>query len=214
MATTSTGERSAEPRGFRTVRRLAHACAEAVAARLEPGVTEREAARTRREWLRGRGVNPVRDRLKAHRELILREVRERRPLREIHQDVDRPMVRQGYADRHRAHPFGVIAHRVHRVRRHRWSPQLFGFRTQSLEGLAADAPHGHREGRSPLWSPHRLSDHPPRPGLRAVEPHLGSRVTGAEFEEILVVTDSRDPGQSAFRLDDDLPHTRRWAEEK
>ncbi|CAM5584556.1 hypothetical protein SCANM63S_02152 [Streptomyces canarius] len=39
-------------------------------------------------------------------------------------------------------------------------------------------------------------------------------MTGAKFEEILVVTDSRDPGESAFRLDDDLPHTRRWAEEK
>ncbi len=39
-------------------------------------------------------------------------------------------------------------------------------------------------------------------------------MTGADTEEILVVTDSRDPGQSAFRLDDDLPHTRRWAEEE
>ncbi|MGW3461635.1 hypothetical protein ACWDE9_19460 [Streptomyces olivaceoviridis] len=214
MATTSTGERSAEPRGLRTVRLLAHTCAEAVAARLEPGVTEREAARTRRERLRERGVNPVRDRLEAdldaHRELILREVRARRPLREIHQGVDRLKVRQGYADRHRAHPFGVITHKVRRVRQRRWSPHLFGFRTQSLERLAADAPHGRREG----WSPYRFPDRPPRPGLRAVEPHLGSRVTGAEFEEILVVTDSRDPGESAFRLDDDLPHTRRWAEEK
>lgn len=45
-------------------------------------------------------------------------------------------------------------------------------------------------------------------------PHLGFRGTGGKFEEILVVTDSRDPEQSAFRLDDDLPHMRRWAEEK
>ncbi len=41
-----------------------------------------------------------------------------------------------------------------------------------------------------------------------------ARGTGAKFEEILVVTDSRDPEQSAFWLDDDLPHVRRWAEEK
>lgn len=61
------------------------------------------------------------------------------------------------------------------------------------------------------WFP--FSDHQPRPGLWAVEPHLGFRGTGAMFEEVLVVTDSKDPEQSAFWLDDDLPHVRRWAEE-
>lgn len=81
-------------------------------------------------------------------------------------------------------------------------------------GIAADALHGHREGWSPLWSAYRFSDHPPRPGLWAVEPHLGLRGTGAEFEEIPAVTDSRDPEESDFWLDDDLPHVRRWAEEK
>ncbi|WP_406437836.1 aminopeptidase P family protein [Streptomyces sp. NBC_00631] len=279
-AVASKKERATELQGFRRVQRLAYECAQAVAARLEPGVTEREAARMQREWLRARGVrdwfhlpfawfgdrtaftgfrtplqffptdrrlapgmpfildlapvyegrtadvgysgslgpNPVQARLmadlEAHRELILREVRERRPLREIYEDVDRLMVRQGYANRHRAYPFGVIAHKVDRVKQRRWSPHLFGFGTQSLKGLAADALHGHREGWSPLWSPYRFSDHPPRPGLWAVEPHLGFRGTGAKFEEILVVTDSRDPEQSAFWLDDDLPHTRRWAEDR
>ncbi|RRR87491.1 M24 family metallopeptidase [Streptomyces sp. RP5T] len=280
MTTATNSGTSPALRGFRQVQRLAYDCAEAVAARLEPGVSERQAARMQREWLRRRGVrdwfhlpfawfgdrtaftgfrvplqffptdrrlepgmpfildmapvfggctadigysgslgvNPVQDRLmadlEAHRELILREVRERRPLREIYEDVDRLMVRQGYANRHRAYPFGVIAHKVDRVRQRRWSPQVFGFGVQSLKGLAADALHGHREGWSPLWSPYRFSDHPPRPGLWAVEPHLGFRGTGAKFEEILVVTDSRDPEESAFWLDDDLPHVRRWAEEK
>ncbi|MBO7935229.1 M24 family metallopeptidase [Streptomyces antibioticus] len=280
MTTAVTHELSADLRGFRRVQRLAYECAEAVAARLEPGVTEREAARMQREWLRERGVNdwfhlpfawfgdrtaftdfriplqffptnrrlepgmpyildmapvlegytadigysgalgvhPVQERLmddlRAHRELILREVRERRPLREIYADVDRLMVRQGYANRHRAYPFGVIAHKVDRVRESRFSPRLFGFGAQALKGLAADALHGHREGWSPLWSPYRFSDHPPQPGLWAVEPHLGFRGTGAKFEEILVVTDSSDPEESAFWLDDDLPHVRRWAEGK
>ncbi len=266
--------------GFRAVQRLAYACAEAVAAQLVPGVTERGAARMQREWLRERGVrdwfhlpfawfgdrtaftgfrvplqffptdrplepgmpfildlapihrgfgadvgyagclgpDPLHDRLLAdlesHRALILREVRERRPLREIYGSVDRLMVRQGYANRHRAYPFGVIAHKVGRVRERRWSPRLFGFGTQSLKGLASDALHGHREGWSPLWSPYRFSDHPPRPGLWAVEPHLGFRGVGVKFEELLVVTDSRDPQESAFWLDDDLPHVRRWQEER
>ncbi|MGW0332383.1 M24 family metallopeptidase [Streptomyces sp. NPDC003011] len=280
MTTTVTEELSAELRGFRRAQRLAYECAEAVAARLRPGVTEREAARMQRSWLRERGVrdwlhlpfawfgdrtafvgfrvpvqffptdrrlepgmpfildmapvyrgftadigfsaslgsNPVQERLtadlKAHRALILTSARERRPLREIYEEVDRLMVRQGYANRHRAYPFGVIAHKVGRVRERRWSPRLFGFGTQALKGLAGDALHGHREGWSPLWSPYRFSDHPPHPGLWAVEPHLGFRGTGAKFEELLVVTDSRDPEQSAFWLDDDLPHTRRWAEER
>lgn len=218
MTTAVSNGLSVDLRGFGRVQRLAYACAEAVAARLEPGVTEREAARMQREWLRGRGVrdwfhlpfawfgdrtaftgfrvplqffptgralepgmpfildmapvfegyaadighsgslgvNPVQNRLRAdlgaHRELILREVRERRPLRGIYEDVDRLMTRQGYADRHRAHPFGVIAHKVGRVRQRRWSPHLFGFGTQSLKGLAADrctatARAGRRWGR-------------------------------------------------------------------
>ncbi|NLU69624.1 M24 family metallopeptidase [Streptomyces sp. HNM0574] len=264
---------------FREVQRLSYACAEAVAAQLKPGITEREAARMQRDWLHERGVrdwfhlpfawfgdrtaftdfriplqffptgkklepgmpfildmapihngctadigysgclglNPVHDRLltdlRAHRELILREVRERRTLREIYGHVEDLMVRQGYANRHRAYPFGVVAHKVDRVPRRRWSPTLFGFGTNALKGLASDALHGHRDGWSPLWSPYRFSDHPPQPGLWAVEPHLGFRGTGAKFEEILVVTDSRDPEESAYWLDDDLPHVRRWQEE-
>ncbi|MEU6851792.1 M24 family metallopeptidase [Actinacidiphila alni] len=256
--------------GFREVQRLAYACAEAVAAQLRPGTTEREAARAMRVWAREHGVrdwfhlpfawfgdrtaftgfkvplqffptgrrlepgmpfildlapvyggctadigysgslgpNPLQERLMAdlreHRELILREVRERRPLRTIYEDVDRLMIRQGYANRHRAYPFGVIAHKVDRVTERRWSPRIAGFGAQSLKGLASDALHGHRDGWSPLWSPYRMSDHPPYPGLWAVEPHVGFRGTGAKFEEILVVTET-----DAYWLDDDLPHVRR-----
>ncbi|MCB5163261.1 aminopeptidase P family protein [Streptomyces bambusae] len=279
--TSAVGERlSPDLQGFKEVQRLAYECAEVVAARLKPGVTEREAARMQRDWLTERGVrdwfhlpfawfgdrtafagfriplqffptnrrlepgmpfildmapihrgfaadigysgslglNPVQDRLmddlQEHRALILAGVRERRPLRTVYEDVERLMVRQGYTNRHRAYPFGVIAHKVGRVRERRWSPTVFGFGTQSLKGLASDALHGHREGWSPLWSPYTFSDHPPQPGLWAVEPHLGFRGTGAKFEELLVVTDSRDPQESAFWLDDDLPHVRRWAEGK
>ncbi|MEV0638055.1 M24 family metallopeptidase [Streptomyces sp. NPDC050619] len=222
MTTAVTAELPAELRGFRQVQRLAYACAEAVAARLEPGVTEREAARMQRVWLRERGVRDwfhlpfawFGDRTAFGR-------LDGAPLQRHTEGV-----RQGYANRHRACPFGVIAHKLDRVKQRRWSPHVFGFGAQSLKGLAADALHGHREGCSPLWSRYRFSDHPPQPGLWAVEPHLGFRGTGAKFEEILVVTDSRDPEQSAFWLDDDVPWgsprassferggVRRWAEDK
>ncbi|MEU4985043.1 M24 family metallopeptidase [Streptomyces sp. NPDC021969] len=118
-------------RGFREVRRLAHECAEAVAARLEPGVTERAAARVQRAWLRERGVR----------------------------DWFRPPFAR-FGDRTAPHP---VQHRP-------------------AAGLTA-----HREGWSPPGSPYRFSDHLPRAGLWAQ--------------------------QSAFWLDDDLPHVRRWAEE-
>jgi hypothetical protein len=60
--------------------------------------------------------------------------------------------------------------------------------------------------RSPLWADGAISDHPATPGLWAVEPHIGFRDVGVKFEEILVVTSSG----SAYWLDDDLPHVRRW----
>lgn len=82
-------------------------------------------------------------------------------------------------------------------------------RSAELKGCAL---RGHREGRSPLWSHFRFSDRPPQPGLWAVEPHPGFRGTGAKFEEILVGTGSADLRESTFWLDEDLPHTRRWAE--
>jgi len=42
--------------GFRSLQQLAYECAEAVAATLEPGVTEIEAARAQRDWMRDHGV--------------------------------------------------------------------------------------------------------------------------------------------------------------
>ncbi|MER5357350.1 hypothetical protein [Streptomyces sp. NPDC002785] len=115
MASAVKDAQAPELRGFREVQRLAYDCAEAVAARLTPGVTEREAACMQRDWLRERGVRD-------------------------------------------------------------WFHLPFA-----------------------QW---------------AVEPHLGFRGTGAKFEKILGVTDSKDPEQNAFWLDDDLPHVRRWAEER
>jgi hypothetical protein len=57
---------------------------------------------------------------------------------------------------------------------------------------------------SPNWNHTRSSDHPPTPGLWAVEPHLGKNGVGAKFEEILVITET-----DAYWLDDGgLPHHR------
>jgi Xaa-Pro aminopeptidase len=156
------------------------------------------------------GINPVLDRilddLAEHRRLILDLVRERRPLRSIYEEVDRLADRQGYDNRHRVYPFGVIAHQVGRLPKRPQNVVVAGFGLRSLRSLMRASVAGRRAGRSPLWGAGRRSEHPPTPGLWAVEPHFGLGPVGAKFEELLVVTPD-----DAFWLDDDLPHVRRWA---
>ncbi|WP_339463473.1 M24 family metallopeptidase [Pseudomonas sp. EA_105y_Pfl2_R69] len=146
------------------------------------------------------------DDLMAHRQLIVELVKQRRPLAEVSQAVDRLCAEQGTLPRHKAYPFEVLAHRVEKLgaRDSGLSIARFGLRnilTLSRNSLLT----GRREGWSPLWSSNSRSDHAPTPGLWAVEPHLGWRGVGAKFEELLVVTES-----DAYWLDDDLPHVRRW----
>ncbi|MGQ0616209.1 MAG: M24 family metallopeptidase [Acidimicrobiia bacterium] len=254
----------------RRVQQLAYEAAEAVAATLEPGVTEREAAARLRRWLRQRGVqdwfhvpfawfgdrtafrgfvtplqffptrrrleegmayildvapvldgatadigysgslgpNPAVDRLLddigEHRALIVDLVRSRLPLRQIYEAVDGLAARQGFENRHRAYPGRVLAHQVCPLRPGRGRGVVAGFGVRSLTAMGRSLGVAAAQGWSPLWAGGRFSDHPPVPGLWAVEPHLGFGDVGAKFEELLVVTDD-----DAYWLDDDLPHVRR-----
>lgn len=151
-------------------------------------------------------VERILDDLAAHRTLILELAKARRPLREIYAAVDDLAAAQGYENRHAAYPFGVIAHRVEPLaprpgRRPR--PTVAGFGVRHLRQLGRSVAVGMARRQSPLWSGSRRSDHPPTPGLWAVEPHLGIDDVGAKFEELLVVTED-----DVFWLDDDLPHVR------
>ena len=149
------------------------------------------------------------DDLIEHRELILDLVKKRTHLSEVSQAVDRLCVRQGVEPRHKAYPFQVLAHRVEKLRDD-GKPQhnsVMNFGVRNISELVLDRVKGLREGWSPLWSSGSGSDHPPTPGLWAVEPHLGFRGVGAKWEELLVVTED-----DAFWLDDDVPHVRRWAQ--
>ncbi|MGH9246538.1 MAG: M24 family metallopeptidase [Acidimicrobiales bacterium] len=146
------------------------------------------------------------DDLAAHRRLILERVRERRKLRDIYDDVTREMTRQGHENRHQVYPARVIAHQVFKLRPGRSRATVAGFGVRSLRALGRTVAVARTQGWSPLWADRWFSNHPPVPGLWAVEPHLGFRDVGAKFEELLVVTDD-----DAYWLDDDLPHVRRWA---
>ncbi|MDQ8038444.1 MAG: M24 family metallopeptidase [Pedobacter sp.] len=159
------------------------------------------------------GHNPILDQLMddlaAHRELIIRMIRERRLMSEVSQAVDSLCIKQGVEPRHHAYPFAVLAHRVEKLPDAPIAPKIslgrFGIR--SVLSLGREAVQGVKEGWSPLWASHQRSAHAPVPGLWAVEPHLGFRHVGAKFEELLVITED-----DAFWLDDDVPHVQRWIE--
>jgi len=155
------------------------------------------------------GENAVHTRLladlEAYRTLILEGVRARKSMRAIYGEVDALLARQGHTNRHRQYPLGVLAHRIDVVRNNAPRRMVAGFGLRSLRTMLGDVMVGARAGWSPFWGPSRFSDHPPAPGLWAVEPHLGHGGVGAKFEELLVVTEN-----DAFWLDDDLPHVRRW----
>jgi len=160
------------------------------------------------------GDNPVWDMiaqdLREYRELILREVRARRPLNEVYASVDALIAKHGYDNRHRVYPGRVIGHQVTRtVQRGPAGVNLFGFGVRTLQTLGRELVSERIQGRSPLWADGRSSQHPPTPGLWAVEPHIGFRDVGLKFEELLVVTED-----DAYWLDDDLPHVRRWEQNR
>ncbi|WP_323120029.1 M24 family metallopeptidase [Burkholderia alba] len=156
------------------------------------------------------GHNPILDQLQddliAHRELIVRLVRERRTLADVAREVDALCKRQGVAPRHKAYPFKVLAHRVAKLHGAAKPRFVARFGLNSTRNLMLDQVRaGKQQGWSPLWSIDARSAHAPTPGLWAVEPHLGFAGVGAKFEELLVITDD-----DAYWLDDDLPHVRRW----
>lgn len=154
-------------------------------------------------------LDQLMDDLLEYRQLIVAQVKARRPLAEVSREVDAMCARHGYEPRHKAYPFQVLAHRVEPLqddgKSSHASVMRFGLR--SVMALQRSRWQGRRQGWSPLWNSGRGSEHAPTPGLWAVEPHLGFRGVGAKWEELLVVTED-----DAYWLDDNVPHVRRWAE--
>lgn len=159
------------------------------------------------------GENKVLERvindLAEHRAMILDLIKQRRPMREVSQAVDLLIAKQGYQPRHKAYPFQTLAHTVEPMplRKNPKPNTVFKFGLQAVESLGKMAAIGFTQGWSPIWSSNASSNHPPVPGLWAVEPHLGFQGVGAKFEELLVITED-----DAYWLDDESPHMRHWKE--
>lgn len=152
-------------------------------------------------------LDQLMDDLIEHRQLIVSLIKEGKTLAEVSRAVDALCLKQGVEPRHKAYPFSVLAHRVEKLEQDNAPHSLMRFGLKALLELRHEVTQGKKEGWSPLWNSSAKSDHPPTPGLWAVEPHLGFKDVGAKFEELLVITEN-----DAFWLDDDLPHVRRWQE--
>ncbi len=157
------------------------------------------------------GKNPLLDKLMddlaEYRRLILAMAKQRRPLSEISQAVDALCAQHGYDPRHKAYPFETLAHRVEKLKDDGKKSHLsvLNFGVRNVTELLKDRFKGGKDGWSPIWNSSKSSDHPPTPGLWAVEPHLGFRDVGAKWEELLVITED-----DAFWLDEEVPHVKRW----
>lgn len=105
------------------------------------------------------------DDLMAHRELIVRLIRERRPMADVARAVDQLCMKQGVEPRHKAYPFKVLAHRVAKLEKTSKPRFVARFGLNATRNLILDQVRsgkqegGHRCGRStaaPSTHPYRV----------------------------------------------------------
>jgi len=146
--------------------------------------------------------------LEAFRDQLLADVKAGMEFRDIENKSNAMIEEIGAENCHRKHIGEVIGHRVFKVKDRWWNrftiKQLSVRHVLWLLWKSLAAVKGWQD-QSPNWNHRRTSAHKPFPGLWAVEPHFAVDGVGVKFEEIMVITD-----ESAYWLDDDLPHTRGW----
>lgn len=153
------------------------------------------------------GENPVHLALKARnigfRGSILDEVSRGRSFKEIATGVDDELRSEGLTNCHRLHPEAVLGHRALKIEDDTSATPVDGFHPAILDWFRSEiAACAADPMRSPTWNDTTASDHPPFPGLWAVEPHIARDGVGVKWEELLLVEDD---GTAAW-LDDDVPH--------
>lgn len=127
----------------------------------------------------------------------------------IYRDLDDLLDDHGWQNCHQHYPDRALGHLVFPLRHDPIRPsRIPGYGPAAAEGLLAAGLEALERGSCyPVWNNDAFSDFPAAPGLWAVEPHIGGDGVGVKFEELLVVTDD-----DAFWLDDQLPHSLRWAD--
>ncbi len=140
-----------------------------------------------------------------YRDSVLTAVQRAESFRDIARDVDIDASEHGFTNCHRLHPEAVLGHRVLRIEDDDGTRPIDGFHPEVIAWFRTEIDAGTSDPiRTPTWNETSGSDHPPTPGLWAVEPHIARDGVGVKWEEILVVDDDGD----ARWLDDTAPHLR------
>lgn len=147
--------------------------------------------------------------LKTLRDDVLVDVKTGFTMREIAQRVNEKVKVMGLENCHRKHIGLVLGHRV-TVENNAMlrGKSVWGLAPRQSAYFALKSLRASR-GRpleTPNWNHTRQSDCPPQDGLWAIEPHVAKDGFGAKFEDLLLIQNGE-----AYYLDNDLPHTRRWA---
>lgn len=100
---------------------------------------------------------------------------------EIWTKIDGDIKAAGYDNCHEQYPFSVLGHRVRKIAFSRLPSVTIPFGLHAIFSLLS---HGLT---SELLGPKSILK---KPGLWAIEPHLGAQGFGAKFEEILVVNEN------------------------
>lgn len=142
------------------------------------------------------------------RNFLLEGIRAGETLLDLYCQLDLLLAQRGWTNCHQNYPDRGMGHFVFPLGRDPERPTpIPGFGTAAAEGLLAAGYEALELGMGyPVWNDSKLCDHPPAPGLWAIEPHIGKEGVGIKFEEILVVTED-----DAYWLDSDPPHVQRWA---
>jgi Xaa-Pro aminopeptidase len=153
--------------------------------------------------------------LKLFRELILEGILQEKTLSRIYQEVDELILDLGYRNCHQKYPAQVLGHKVGKLPYLQLPNfKIMGFQPQTylyllgetLEGILPKFPI-FPNTEVPYWN--HTTHHKAEIGIWAVEPHIGKEGVGAKWEELLIVTE-----ETAYWLDDDLPHVTRGKAKK
>lgn len=112
---------------------------------------------------------------------------------EIWNQIDLDIKVAGFDNCHQLYPLSALGHRVRKIPLSQFPSVTIPFGVHAIVSILA---HGLT---SEVLGPKKALK---KPGLWAIEPHLGGRGFGAKFEEILVVTENG----KAMWLDDHVPH--------
>lgn len=147
--------------------------------------------------------------LREFRPLLLKLIADDLTFREVAWKIDDRVRELGFENCHKKHIGAVLGHRVSYAPQYPVRmPKIWGLAPRQVSWFLNKSLQSRlgMPAQTPNWNASRQCVTKPTEGLWAMEPHIAKGGVGVKFEEILVIDRN-----GARWLDDDLPHTRRWA---